>query len=124
MSKSKRTDSSTIAGAAVRSWEVVRSRLAPIIGEDGFRVLLARSLHRARKEHPWLARDAAQGDIAFAALKASLEAETPERAASGSRALATQFDELLYALIGEELATRLIGSTSTMDREDAQEIER
>lgn len=110
-SKSKRTDSSPIAGAAVRSWELVRSRLAPIIGEDGFRVLFARSLHRARKEHPWLARDAAKGDIAFAALKASLEAETPERAASGSHALATQFDELLNALIGEELATRLIGPT-------------
>lgn len=106
------------------SWELVRSRLATIIGEDGFRVLFARSLHRARMDHPWLARDAVKGDIAFAALRASLEAETPERAKSGSRALATQFHELLNALIGEELAARLIGPTSTIGPADAQEMDR
>jgi hypothetical protein len=88
----------------------VQSRLAPIIGEDGFRVLFARSLHRARSEHPWLARDPVAGADAFSTLKASLEAQEPERAAGGSRALLENFNVLLHALIGEELASRLLGA--------------
>jgi hypothetical protein len=89
----------------------VRSRLAPIIGEDGFRVLFARSLHRARIEHPWLAREPVPGDVAFSTLKASLESQTPELAAHASRALVANFNDLLHALIGEELASRLLGPT-------------
>jgi hypothetical protein len=87
----------------------VESSLAPIVGEDGFRVLYARSLHRARSKHPWLARDPVKGELPFATLQASLEAESPERAAEGSRALTDNFNELLNALIGEELAARLLG---------------
>jgi hypothetical protein len=93
----------------VHGWVLVQSRLAPVIGENGFRVLFARSLHRARMEHAWLARDPAQADAPFSALEKSLESQTPARAADGSRALAANFNELLHALIGEELATRLIG---------------
>ena len=105
----QRLDAPAIAAAAVGSWDLVRARLAPIIGEDGFRVLFARSLHRARIEHPWLAREPVQGDIPFSTLKASLESQTPEGADEGSRALMAQFNELLNALIGEKLATRLLG---------------
>jgi len=102
------TDSPAVAAAAVRSWDLAHSRLAPIIGEDGFRVLFARSLHRARSEHPWLAREPVQEDIKFSALKASIETQSPERAADGSRALFAHFNDLLNALIGEALATRLL----------------
>jgi hypothetical protein len=97
-----------IAAAAVSNWEVVESRLAPIIGADGFRVLYARSLHRARVQHPWLARDPVKGEPLFATLHASLEAESPERAAQASRALTEDFNQLLDALIGKELAARLL----------------
>ena len=41
-------------------------------------------------------------------LKASLESQTPERAKVGNRALMAQFNELLNALIGEQLAARLL----------------
>ena len=108
-SKLKRTDARAIATAAVSSWNSVQSRLAPIIGEDGFRVLFARSLHRARMQHSWLAREPVQGDTPFSTLKVSLESQTPERAKDGSQALMAQFNELLNALIGKELATRLLG---------------
>jgi len=87
----------------------VQSRLAPIIGESGFRVLFARSLHRARGEHPWLAREPAPGDLPFSMLKASLEAQLPDLAGQGSRALMDHFKELLVALIGEDLMDRLLG---------------
>ena len=102
-------DSHPIAADAVRTWESVQSRLAPIIGESGFRVLFARSLHRARGEHPWLAREPAPEDVPFSMLKASLESQPLERAAQGSRALMDQFNELLVALIGKDLVTRLLG---------------
>ncbi len=104
----KRIDSNEIAAAAVRSWGSAQSRLAPVIGEGGFRVLFARSLHRTRIEHPWLARDLVPGADVFSALKASLEAQAPARAASASRALTANFDDLLHGLIGEELASRLL----------------
>ncbi len=103
-------DAPAIAATAILTWGSVQSRLAPIIGEDGFHVLFARSLHRARVEHPWLAREAVQADNPFSTLKASLESQTTERAAEGSRALMAQFNELLGALIGEDLAGRLMGA--------------
>jgi hypothetical protein len=93
----------------VRRWGLARARLAPIIGEDGFRVLFARSLHRTRGEHPWLARDAAKVEPIFASLKTSIESQTVAHARLGSRALRTNFTELLNALIGEELAAHLLG---------------
>lgn len=96
----------------MRRWSLVHSRLSPIIGDDGFRVLFARSLHRARAEHPWLAQiDGGGRGNAFPALRASLEAQTRERAASGNRALAAHFNALLNGLIGEVLAARLLRPT-------------
>ena len=103
--------SNPVAADAVRDWESVQAQLAPIIGESGFRVLFARSLHRARLEHPWLARDAAPEESPFATLKTSLDSQPRERAALGSQALSDHFNNLLAALIGEDLMTRLLGSS-------------
>jgi len=99
-----------IAAAAVASWVSVQSRLAPIIGEDGFRVLFARSLHRARQHHPWLARQPVPGDWPYAMLQASLESRAPQEAKEGSLTLRESFNGLLNALIGAELAQRLLGT--------------
>ncbi len=103
-------DAPGIAATAILTWVSVQSRLAPIIGEDGFRVLFARSLHRARVEHPWLAREAVQPDNPFSMLKASLESQADGSAEEGSRALMAHFKELLGSLIGEDLAGRLMGT--------------
>jgi hypothetical protein len=99
----------------------MRSRLAPIIGEDGFRILFARSLHRARAEHPWLARETVSPDNSFSSLTESLASQPPERAALGIRGLAAQFDDLLHALIGEELAARLLLNPSGPPQRTNQE---
>lgn len=103
-----RTGAAAIAADTVRSWELVQAQLAPIIGDSGFRVLFARSLHRARIEHSWLSREPGEADVPFSMLKASLESQAPKQAEDGSRALMTQFNELLTALIGKQLAARLL----------------
>lgn len=100
----------TPAERANFTWEQVQSRLAPVIGEDGFRVLFARSLHRARIDHPWLALEAAEDNAPFSMLKASLGSQTHARAEEGSRALMNHFNELLNSLIGKDLAARLLGA--------------
>jgi hypothetical protein len=105
-----------VAEAAVGSWNAIQARLAPVIGQDGFRVLFARSLHRARIEHAWLATDVGEDGIAFSKLKASLESQAPERAEAGSRVLMAHFTDLLVTLIGKALAARLLGRPETAKR--------
>ena len=108
-SKSDSRDAAAEALSAIARWTSARARLAPIIGEDGFRILFARSLHLARAKYPWLSRDPLAGDAPFTGLQASLASRPSEQAKEGGRELMNRFTELLNALIGEELAGRLIG---------------
>jgi hypothetical protein len=121
--RDRKRASPEVAPTADRDWNLVRSRLAPIIGEDGFRILFARSLHRARAEHPWLAREAASPDNSFSSLTESLASQPPERAAVGVRALAARFDDLLHALIGKALAARLLLNPNGPPQRTNQEID-
>jgi hypothetical protein len=93
--------------ATIRSWKAAQSRLTPVIGENGFRSLFARSLHLTRREHPWLPGLSAT-DNPFADLQASLEGETQERTQEASRALLATFTGLLRLLIGEALTSCLL----------------
>ena len=124
MSPGRKKRTSRVIDAAMGNWDLVQSRLSPIIGQDGFRVLFARSLHRARLEHAWLARDPAQIEAPFAALKRSLESQPAQSAADGSRVLVAHFNELLNVLIGKELATRLTGPVRRAAGGMNQEIDR
>lgn len=100
-----------VAEAAVRTWDEVAERLAPVIGEQGFRVLYVRSLHLTAANIPWLAPVHAQpGDSPFADLKMKLGRETPARAQEASRALFATFTRLLVSLIGAALTTRFLAS--------------
>lgn len=99
--------------SALRRWEETRWRLAPVIGEDGFRILFARSLHLTRKTFPWLALPPKPTGQPFADLKASLERETQKHAEEAIRTLFATFIGLLHVLIGEALATRLLESTAS-----------
>ncbi len=93
---------------AVASWETVRSRLAPVIGENGFRVLFARSLHKTRPDFPWLVRDDNPAEPAFVALRACFEGQAPERVEAADRKLVAAFIALLNDLIGATLTARLL----------------
>ena len=108
-SQGEEAEATRVAETAVQTWCEMATRLSPIIGEQGFRVLYQRTLHVTASTFPGLApARAPASDSPFAELKLSLERETPERAEEVSRALFATFTRLLNALIGERLTTRLL----------------
>lgn len=59
----------------IRLWEALAARLMPVIGDDGFRSLLYRSLHLTSNIFPWLAMDLRSWDQPerFSVLRANLQ---------------------------------------------------
>ncbi|MBC7502348.1 MAG: hypothetical protein H7315_17895 [Herminiimonas sp.] len=91
-------------------WDSIATVLIPIIGQQGFAVVYARSAHRVQATYPWLAMDQAlsRNDLPHAALKASLEARSLTEAHDASTALLVAFSDLLSLLIGEPLTSRFL----------------
>ena len=89
-------------------WKRARARLVPVIGESGFRILFARSLHLARREHAWLARTPVAAEEVFDDLQASFDARPRNEAQAADRALTGHFIALLHSLIGVALTGRLL----------------
>jgi hypothetical protein len=98
----------TVAEHSLRDWEELRSRLAPVIGDNGFRVLFSRSLHKARYDFPWLARETKHSEYPFAGLKDSLQDQPSAQAEEANRELLAAFAALLNEFIGKALASRLL----------------
>lgn len=101
-----------VADVAVRLWEQMATQIISIVGEGGFNSLYARSVFLTRTEFPWLAVGALppQPDERFAGLKNSLEGQTPAQASAASCLLLLSFTDILAALIGEQLTTRILRS--------------
>ena len=111
---SQRADSGKQSDAvpemAIRAWQGLAERLTPIIGERGFCVLYARSLHLTQPAFPCLVSAKTQFVAAepfFTPLRQSLELH-PALAADANRALLLTFTGLLNSLIGKELTARLV----------------
>jgi hypothetical protein len=102
------------AGATVEvtaaTWRLVAAQLAPVIGERGFEVLFRRALHMTSTTFPWLAVGANPGGSGspLPSLEGCLARQDPATAAEASYTLLLTFTELLTALIGESLTTRLL----------------
>jgi hypothetical protein len=85
----------------------LHQRLVNLIGSDGFDVLLARSLVLARRAHPSLAGVTASPGGALAGLdQAARVGSAPQDEAI---TIVSNFMDLLAALVGEDLAMRLVG---------------
>jgi hypothetical protein len=106
-------DARTVAADSLRDWEEVLSRLAPVIGDNAFRVLFARSLHKTRYAFPWLAHGAAPSPYPFVGLKESLREHTGAQAEDANRELLAAFVALLNDFIGKPLATRLLDTPAS-----------
>ena len=112
-SQAEDTESARIAAAAVRTWDEVFVRLAPLIGEQGVGLLYRRSLHLNAAKFPFLAPSPVDlqktpSGSPFSGLKLGLERQTPAKAEEASRALFSTFTGLLGTLIGKTLTTRLL----------------
>lgn len=97
--------------ATAATWRLVAAQLAPVIGARGFEVLFGRALHMTGTSFPWLVVDADRGGGAspLPSFERCLARQDPATAAEASYSLLLTFTELLTALIGESLTTRLLG---------------
>ena len=94
--------------AAVPVCEKLRPHLATLMGQTGFRALLARALARAEREVPSLRAVQVKAD---GSLEGSDELEgqvDPEEIFEGGVVLLAQMLGLLVAFIGEKLTLRLV----------------
>jgi hypothetical protein len=107
-----RANASVVAEAAIHAWIRTALELTPVIGQEGVRALYARCMVLARSTYPWLPASelSASQAKALADLRQSLEGREPAEALEASIAFLTLVAELLGALIGEALTTRLLRS--------------
>jgi hypothetical protein len=103
-------DADATAEATAATWRLVAAQLTPVIGARGLDVLFGRALHQTSIELPWLASAVDRGGSAspLPSLMACLAGQPASSAADASYALLLSFTELLAALIGESLTTRLL----------------
>ena len=94
----------------IASWRRLCAQLGPLIGDNGFCALFGRACRLVAPEFRWLAETPAckscEGQVG--ALDTILASVAPEQAEAAHAALLRTFTELLAALIGPGLATRLV----------------
>ena len=107
-----------LAEAWERSCRKLNARLDPLIGAGGFRALLARAVHLAQKEFPWL--DAVEIDehpgCALKGLREAVKNQDASRVNEAFTLVLANIIWLLVTFIGEDIALGLV-------REEWPEIE-
>ncbi len=100
----------TVADAAIHLWEQMATEIISIVGDGGFNSLYARSVFLTQSQFPWLAASSPspQTDYRFAALRMSLEGQTPAQASEANSLLLMTFTAILSALIGEDLTINIL----------------
>lgn len=102
-------------------WESLAAELIPIIGEAGFAILYARSLHLTQSNFPWLGagQTPQPTDSQFKSLSTSLAARAASEAGEACEALFATFIAILATLIGESLTNGILRAAWS---DDASEI--
>lgn len=109
-----------VVNAAISLWDQLSGQIVSIVGQGGFDSLYARSLFLSQSTFPWLEASAlsAQTERGFAELQTSFEAQTPAQAAAANSLLLVTFTDILAALIGEQLTTRILRSAWSSSDQD------
>lgn len=94
--------------AACLASEKLRPHLAVLMGNMGFRALLARALALANADAPWLRAVHVKTDGSFEGFEELETTVDPEEFFKGCVDLLTHLLGLLLAFIGEELTLRLV----------------
>lgn len=108
----------------IQAWRRIAEQLGPLVGDNGFCALFGRACRLVGPEHRWLAATAAAKscESQVEALGAMFSSVSPEQAEAAHAALLHTFTELLAALIGQAMATRLLDAALPDGKEqNAQE---
>ena len=99
-----------LAAAARRAYDDLAHASTPLIGQVGVDALIARALHLAQQEYPWLpaAPESDQTNEPFAQVIVSLSRQDPTIATEGTAAVLGTFAGLLVTFIGEPLTAGLL----------------
>ena len=102
--------SEEVVERAVRLWGSLGSELIPIIGEAGFAIIYARSLHLNQSAFPWLPVGPVPNPVGplFTSLATSLNERTPAETLEACQALFLTFTDMLAVLIGESITTSIL----------------
>jgi len=105
-------DNEVVAEGAVIAWKQMAKQIIPLVGEDGFNSLYARSVYLLQSEFPWLGASLITKKVGsqFAELKKALARHTPEQAREANERLLNTFTSILASLIGDELTLRILDS--------------
>lgn len=122
----RKGDSALVGGHAqlAQSWQRLADQLGPLIGDNGFCALFCRATRLLGPEYRWLAASPCKArDAQIEAFAIMLANVAPEQAKAAHAALLHTFTELLAALIGQALATRLLDAASLggNEQKNAQE---
>ncbi len=106
-----------VVDTAIHRWELLAAQIISIVGEGGFNALYIRSAFLARSTFPWLPANSlpSQTDARFANLKKSLAGQTSAQASAANSLLLITLTDILAALIGEDLTTRILRSAWSND---------
>jgi hypothetical protein len=100
--------SGTKIPAACLASEKLRPHLAALMGNMGFRALLARALALATEDVPWLRAVQVKPDGSFEGFEDLGTQVDPEELFNGCAVLLSHLLGLLVAFIGEELTLQLV----------------
>lgn len=99
-----------LAAAARRAYDDLARVCTPLIGQVGVHALIARALHLAQRDYPWL-RATDESDHMnepFARVTVSMGRQDPTVATEGAAAVLAIFARLLVTFIGEPLTAGLL----------------
>lgn len=125
--RSRSPDASSV-DAAVQVTAALHSQVGVMVGEHGFRLLVARAVTRAARQYPPVAEVRAVGDNDrfLTGLDAAVQASGEQEAAAAAHAIIAELVGLLMRFFGDEIALRLIRQSvpdatlgSTLHSEDA-----
>ncbi len=103
------TSPERVADGVALAWEKLARQFSRIVGEEGARTLLVRSVTTASATFPWLAqKEADVSDLRWAQLRTAMGKQEQDVAAEAFVSLLAAFVGLLGRLIGEGLVMRLL----------------
>ena len=118
------TAAGTVGVASVELLQILASALSAVIGEDGFRSLLMRSMRQASASYPCLQLDLKErpGDREFEQLLQACQGCEPEEVQAAYMLLFTTFVDTLSMLIGAHLTTIILTSALASARVGLQKL--